>query len=561
MTSNIDKLFLVSVEEAVQKSMQNHQPLFVFLSRNDEMSQKFAEGLLDTSASDEAHTMCDIVKQKFVGLRLIEETVEYGYFKQIFHNLIVPSFYIVNNGQLLDVITEDCTREQFKERISKVPGSPNSINADNYNENSPPEATRRLPPQGPPEQHSNASRQSLDSHGQDHGNLRNQNHDQSVVRHKKQIEALRRAEKEEKNRIRALLEADKRERHSRQNSTHTNKANEVEKTQAPNKRKFGACSLSIKLFDGNSLKHDFKPEQTLNDVRSWLDNATDNQIIPNPNASLPSFATASYPHPTHYVFHNPVLPRITYSDDQEFTSLLDLGLCPRSVLILKPIYDTKTYLNAYPNGQSTAGVLTSVGGALSKFGNAIYSFFDYSVGDMAHDYDSLDDMNRPRSPLMDSDENIRHRSPELVSGNEGNLNSPASERVEEYFDARIRSGAGTPNILSINTGSQPSLINFDSNASPVPFSRIPSTQTLESDNINASNFNRHRSTPKPISSIPSVSNIQTIHQESTKDSKNDSKHESKNDLKNDSRNDSDDRKRDRNTYNGNGVNLGDHQDD
>ena len=58
------------------------------------------------------------------------------------------------------------------------------------------------------------------------------------------------------------------------------------------------------------------------------------------------------------------------------------------------------------------------------------------------------------------------------------------------------------------------------------------------------------STPKPISSIPSVSNIQTVHEGS---SKSDSKHESKVN--------SDEKRKDRNTYNGNSINLGDDQDD
>lgn len=544
---------MVSVQEAVQKSLNNSKPLFVFLSKDDETSGTFAEGLLGEKSGDIGSYVRGKVQNEFVGLKLIENTTEYGYFKQIFQNLVVPSFCVVNKGQLLGVITQKYTSEQFREQIQKICDNLNVNRSDssgvgeqagaqtNTGSNEPAVVLRRQEQVSVPLT-------------QTHGNKSGRDHDQNVFRHKRQIEALKKEEQEEKKRIRALLEADKRERHIRQkNSTRpaTEGSSSGERSRKSNKSKYDVCSLSIKLFDGNSLKHDFKADQTLNDVRSWLDNETEHQIIPN-NASLPSFATASYPQPTHYVFHQPVLPRITYSDDEEFKKLADLGLCPRSVLILKPIYDDKSYVNAYPNGRAPGGVLRSMGGAISKFGNAIYSFFDYSVGDLAQDYEAHNDLERSRSPLGDSEDPNTNRPSDSSSINDSNLASPAPERVEEYFDARLRSGAGTPNLLSINSGSQPSLINFGSNPSPVPFSRVPNMpqSDVPSAGNGSSNFNARSSTPKPISSIPSVSNIQTIHEGS---SKSDSKVEAKEDP--------DDKRKDRATYNGNSVNLGDDQDE
>ena len=555
MTSSIDKVFMVSVQEAVQKSLKNNQALFVFLSRDDEISRTFAKDLLQTKVGDNGQSMSEKVQKEFVGLMLIEDTTEYGYFKQIFHDLVVPSFYVVDKGQLLDVITQECTPDQFVEQISKILNRLGQVGADSPVVS---EQTGAHTNAGSHEPIVVLGRQ--DEHisvrqNQMRGNTLGRDHDQNVARHKRQTEMLKREEHEERKKIRALLEADKRERHLRQMTASrktANEASEEDRMHKSNTSKYDMCSLSIKLFDGNSLRHDFKASQTLNDVRSWLDNATDHLIIPNANASLPSFATASYPQPTHYVFHHPVLPRITYSDDEEFKKLSDLDLCPRSVLILKPIYDDKSYVNAYPNGRAPAGYLRSVGGAIGKFGNAIYSFFDYSVGDPAHDYEIHDDMERSRSPLGDSEELNGNRPVDITSINDSHLASPASERVEDYFDARLRSGAGTPNVLSINSGSQPSLINFGSNPSPVPFSCVPSMPQSEipSAGNGSSNYNPRSSTPKPISSIPSVSNIQTVHEGSSKSY---SKHESKVN--------SDEKRKDRNTYNGNSINLGDDQDD
>lgn len=547
---------MVSVQEAVQKSLKNNQALFVFLSRDDETSRTFAKDLLQTKVGDSGQSISEKVQKEFVGLKLIEDTTEYGYFRQIFHDLVVPSFYVVDKGQLLDVVTQECTPDQFVERITKICNRLEHVRAESSVVNEQTETHTNAGSHEPivvlgrQEEHISVPQSQMRS------NTLGRDHDQDVVRHKRQIEMLKREEHEEKKRIRALLEADKRERHLRQmNSSRevvANEALEENKMHNSNTSKYDMCSLSIKLFDGNSLKHDFKANQTLNDVRSWLDNETDHLIIPNANASLPSFATASYPQPTHYVFHHPVLPRITYSDDQEFKKLSDLDLCPRSVLILKPIYDDKSYVNAYPNGRAPAGYLRSVGGAISKFGNAIYSFFDYSVGDLAHDYEIHDDMERSRSPLGDSEELNGNRPVDTTSLNDSRLASPVPERVEDYFDARLRSGAGTPNVLSINSGSQPSLINFGSNPSPVPFSRGPSMSQSEmpSAGNGSSNYNPRSSTPKPISSIPSVSNIQTIHEGS-----------SKSDSKNESKADSDEKRKDRGTYNGNSVNLDEDQDD
>lgn len=544
---------MVSVQEAVQKSLNNNQPLFVFLSKDDETSGTFADGLLGRKAGDNGRYVREKIQNQFVALKLIEDTTEYGYFKQIFQNLVVPSFYVVNKGQLLDVITQECTSERFGEQIQKICDDLNVNRADNSVVSEQPGAHANAG-SNQPAVVLNRQEQVSASLTQIHGNTLGRDHDLNVFRHKRQIEVLKREEQEEKKRIRALLEADKRERHITQKHLTRKAAEESsgdEKARKSSKSKYEVCSLSIKLFDGNSLKHDFKADQTLNDVRSWLDNETEHQIIPN-NASLPSFATASYPQPTHYVFHQPVLPRVTYSDDEEFKKLTDLGLCPRSVLILKPIYDDKSYVNAYPNGRAPAGVLRSVGGAIGKFGNAIYSFFDYSVGDLTQDYEGRVDLERSRSPLGDSEDPNTNRPTDINSINDSNLASPPSERVEEYFDARLRSGAGTPNVLSINSGSQPSLINFGSNPSPVPFSRVPNMpqSDMTSAGNGASNYNARSSTPKPISSIPSVSNIQTIHEGS-------SKGDSKNELKENS----DDKRNDRGTYNGNSVNLGDDQDD
>lgn len=204
-------------------------------------------------------------------------------------------------------------------------------------------------------------------------------HDESARKYKEQVEKMRREKLEEKKRLRALLEADRRERALRMKeevlatgSSHPN-AEFKESSPATTKSSFSStlsCFLSIKLFDGSTMKHEFKAEDTLSDVRKWLDSEVE---IIRPASSMPSFATSAYLHPTGYVFHRPVLPRVTYLEEQESVSLKDLELTPRSALILKPIYDEADANTPNASGERT-GFFRSIVSGVGKVGSALYSF-------------------------------------------------------------------------------------------------------------------------------------------------------------------------------------------
>lgn len=190
------------------------------------------------------------------------------------------------------------------------------------------------------------------------------------------------------------------------------------------------------MFDGSNIKHDFGADKTLNDVRSWLDKET--EIIRDTD-SIPSFATNTGPN--HYVFHRPSLPRTTFTDDQEFKKLSELDLCPRSALILKPIFNET--LSSFP--KEKGGIWKSVGGAMSKVGNAVYSFFDYGVDDPHHyqegyESDGYDESrigrptNEGRSTAIDetlTEETISEVTAPLMSINE-NRSVSSLINVDEY---------------------------------------------------------------------------------------------------------------------------------
>ncbi|KAG2733379.1 hypothetical protein G9P44_002904 [Scheffersomyces stipitis] len=551
-------VFGSSVQEAVQATVRLGKPLFVFLSVNsEENSATFLEQFFHSQEAIDSE-IGQLVTESFVTLKLVEDTVEFGYFQQIFSNLIVPSFYIIQNGKLLDVISGETTEAQFVEKVTNViiaetnqistgpetsQTDTNGANAANISNSS---ISSVLAPNTAIQIHSdpvsdtsatNSTVANVDSPTAS-SSSDNQRHSQSPVgqvetvkstkpqsahdrtasEYHKQYLASRKKQEEERLRLRVLLQADQKERLSRQREMdeilHGSESTSPQpKSQSPaHPAQHDVCFLSIKLFDGSSLKHEFSSSDTLNTVREWLDKET--EIIP-PTDSLPSFASSSYPQPTNYAFHRPILPRETYTDEQEFQKLVDLGLCPRSALILKPIYDDK-YSSSYPTNKTSGGILRGVGGTLARVGSALYSFFDYGVDDTQEhqhqDYDEPDGSRSPRDPTSPS------RPSATASG---------SSRVD--FPVR-------PPLFSIdnNVPSSSSLINISEPANNNSSSSLqqegPTSFFIDESN-NPSVYNSRASTPKPLG-LSSISRVQTIHDE--QDDKD---------------------KKDVDTYNGNSVNL------
>lgn len=126
------------------------------------------------------------------------------------------------------------------------------------------------------------------------------------------------------------------------------------------------CELSLRLLDGNAVKHTFKSTDNLEIVREWLDKNFD--VLPQ--SSMPSFAK-DHSFPSDYTFQSPSFPRITYSRRQEHETLEELHLLPRSVLTLKPMYTEIV--------KEKRSIIDIAKSNLSVFTNAVYSFFDYSV--------------------------------------------------------------------------------------------------------------------------------------------------------------------------------------
>lgn len=491
----IPDIFGTSVQEAVLASLLQNKPLLAFLTNEQEMSQEFILKFLYTDGEINK-TVVDKLRLQFVCIKLIQGSVEFGYFQQIFTNLEVPSFYFIEKGNLLDIVNYESNPTDFPKKLERLvrykagnrtgeqqalvqnPGvvglssqleaSLSSTPASTHASLTPqPEATAPsaeapvLAPLAPlvhaPLASTPASTPaSAPASAPASTPASNSKLQQQQQRYKKS----KKEQNLETQRIRALLEADEKERRAKQREErllkefiHDNIEQDEPIADKPKEKISTAkvCKLSIKLFDGSSLIHDFLPTQTLSQVRDWLDRETEGGIIPNTTSSMPAFASPSVPQPTHYVFYRPVLPRITYTDDQEFKTLDELELCPRSALILKPIYEDLGFSNSYPNSKA-GGVLSNATYLVKRVGNALFSFFDYGVDHIEDDLDSI--RHRAASPFEESALDRGGDINDSTGRSSGSSNlRDQNSGVDEFFSGMQ---------VQLPNNSAPNLVSFDS---------------------------------------------------------------------------------------------------
>ncbi|CAH2354718.1 hypothetical protein CLIB1423_18S02146 [[Candida] railenensis] len=478
----IPDIFGTSVQEAVSASLSQNKPLLAFLTNEQEISQEFILKFLYTEG-ERNETVVDKLRSQFVCIKLIQGSVEFGYFQQIFQNLEVPSFYFIEKGNLLDIVNYESNPTEFPKKLERLvrykagnrtgeqeararnpgdvgsssqleaasPSAPASTHASSAPQ---PEATApsaEAPVSAPmaPLAHSPAPSTSPATTPASDSKLQ-----QQQQRYKKS----KKEQNLETQRIRALLEADEKERRAKQREERSLKEFTQDKieqaqpvTDKPKEKTSTAkvCKLSIKLFDGSSLIHDFLPTQTLSQVRDWLDRETEGGIIPNTTSSMPAFASPSVPQPTHYVFYRPVLPRITYTDDQEFKTLDELELCPRSALILKPIYEDLGFTKSYPNAKAS-GVISNATYLAKRVGNALFSFFDYGVDHIEEDLESI--RHRAASPFEDS-------ASERGDINDGTGRSSGSSNLRDQNSGVDEFFSGMQ--VQLPNNSAPNLVSFD----------------------------------------------------------------------------------------------------
>ncbi|WEW57524.1 hypothetical protein PRK78_002991 [Emydomyces testavorans] len=177
-----------------------------------------------------------------------------------------------------------------------------------------------------------------------------------------------RHEREERERVLALIRHDKEERKAKaeqQRLSHAsqNHSQDFQKHDKPirDKSKVSEYRLQIRLFDGSSIRSNFAPTQTIrNDVRPWIDGQRTDGNTPY---TLKQILTP--------------LPNKSISISEEDHSLSELGLGPTANLVMIPVHN---YTEAYAASESSlpirglyagynlvAGTVGTVAGALGSF--------------------------------------------------------------------------------------------------------------------------------------------------------------------------------------------------
>lgn len=142
------------------------------------------------------------------------------------------------------------------------------------------------------------------------------------------------------------------------------------------------CHLSIRLMDSSVLKKEFNENQSLSDVKRWLQK---HDIIPNTpqdDEIISNYIQIGYLEKFRYAFFSPAT-RHTFTESEELLRLKDIGLANRVSLILRPDYDPSLQTEQVETDiKHTWRLATS---RMYNILQALYLFFDYGVDEAQKD--------------------------------------------------------------------------------------------------------------------------------------------------------------------------------
>lgn len=343
-------LFTHSLRAAVARAAAEKKPLFVDFT---------VQGTphLDPAGVAEA---ASILHRHYVCLRLAAESAEYAQFC-LLHPVAAPLFAVVCGGAVKTApvsATESELVEFLRANAAAKPGAgttPSAASAATEPATAPALAAKPAPAAVAGVQKNN-------------------------------LATIKRARQTEQQRLRALIEADRREVSSR------NRASEPVAAVAPTSPTVaptatgaasnGTCKISVRLLEGELVCASFAESDTLRDVKRWLQDEHMLLLVPEDNPTTSRYTKIGFPEPSRLAFYFPAT-RVTFSESQEFLRLADLGLCPRLALILKPDFDEVALAAAAAAEKNTWKLLRLRAATMLL---ALYSFFDYGVDDASRDF-------------------------------------------------------------------------------------------------------------------------------------------------------------------------------
>ncbi|KAJ4286758.1 hypothetical protein N0V90_013010 [Kalmusia sp. IMI 367209] len=336
--------------------------------------------------------LSSLLLQKAVLLRLEAGSTEAGFLSAFCTISDIPTFIVIQNGQLQEQLSSGISQNEFINRVRKVlgaspiPGTVRPTTASTPQPSTPELAQTSMPPQPspstettgrtvssapaipPPSSKAKGKQPAAPPTPQPETSAsKAQQSAREVLRKKKQ------EEKEELARIQARIEADKAERKAQ---AEARKAERERLTQAePTSSQFATTSsrgsnarevsLNVRMFDGATVRSKFPRTAKLqDDVRPWIDREFAARAE-NTNERHPPYYFKQILAP---------LPSRELSAGEESQTIGDIDLAPSATLILVPV---KGYTEAYSGGtggvvsSAAGGVFGLVGGAFNLAGSAV----------------------------------------------------------------------------------------------------------------------------------------------------------------------------------------------
>jgi hypothetical protein len=346
-------------------------------------------------------------------LRLEAGSTEAGFLSAFSDISSIPTFVVIENGQLQIQLKSDVNKNEFINSVRQVLGA-NPIPGSSTAQPPPPQTSTPEPVEsrtnteaeddlyGPPEPSiptrvapAAASTLSANARGKQKApeskptssigyDSKAQQEARDALRKKKKAEA------DELARIKARIEADKAARrlHAEQRKAEREKEGNVEAQPAASSQsappskgprsQAKTVALNVRLFDGRTIRSTFAREASLQDqVRKWVDSefsklAQDDENINNKQLPPYYFKHIMAPQPSREL-----------SAGDESQTLGDIDLAPSATLVLVPV---KGYTDAYSGGASGGVVGTATGivsGILGYVGSALGAVIAYGAAPIA----------------------------------------------------------------------------------------------------------------------------------------------------------------------------------
>ncbi|GAV47385.1 hypothetical protein ZYGR_0H02270 [Zygosaccharomyces rouxii] len=330
------ELFISSVEQAVSLSLGSQKSLVVYNGREED-----DHGWLEKWLKN--NDLLGLLRDKAVWLKLRPGSEQFKYFEQLFPSVVVPSVYVIKQGQIAAVIQGP---QASANQLAGALGVSLGGNGDDTGRSS---SASGAGGAGGASGANSGNSVNTASNGNSTANksFKDEVAETTQRKHLEEVKRQKQMAREERERILQLVQADRAERKAME--FHSDRNDDVhDNIKDLNRLHAKTCVLMIRLTNSSTLTGHFDSKETLNNVRKWVDDhRTDGDCL--------------------YAFHRNI-PRVTFTDSEELKSLGDLQLLPRSVLILKPLENSYTNV-AEAKGPGLLGkVFTGLSSWLSRGG-------------------------------------------------------------------------------------------------------------------------------------------------------------------------------------------------